>query len=135
MTRFRPSLALIALAGALLVACGGDGGGAPAARPSPQPAGQVRLTYYGHSMFTIETPGGVTVLTDPNQGMGYRAPEVAIDVITVSHDHFDHDKIGVARGALVLRGLISDGDWSDVDTTIGDVRIRSARSYHDEQQG
>ncbi len=120
---------------ALTPTCAGGGGSAPAAGPSPPPAGQVRITYYGHSMFTIESPGGVTILTDPNEGIGYRRAAVPIDAITVSHDHFDHNKVEVARGALVLRGLTSDGDWADVDETVGDVRIRTARSFHDERQG
>ncbi|HEU4759603.1 MAG TPA: MBL fold metallo-hydrolase [Dehalococcoidia bacterium] len=135
----RPLRLLLALAALFLLAaaaaCGGGSASTPSARPSPPPAGHVRITYYGHSMFTIESPGGVTILTDPNQGIGYRAPRIPIDVITVSHEHFDHNKIGIARGALVIRGLDPDGGWANVDQTVGDVRIRVSRSFHDEDQG
>jgi L-ascorbate metabolism protein UlaG (beta-lactamase superfamily) len=85
-------------------------------------------------MFTIETPGGITILTDPNDGIGYRVPSGEMDVVTVSHEHFDHNKTEIAPGARVIRGL-TDGDWADVDETIGDVRIRSAGSFHDAEEG
>jgi len=125
----------------VLASCGGDD--APTARPtigtaSPAgspPRGAVRLTYYGHSMFTIETPAGLTILTDPNEGIGYRAPSGEIDIVTVSHEHFDHNKTDAAPDARVIRGLTEGGDWARVDETIGDVRIQSLSSYHDANQG
>lgn len=142
MPVLRSSLALAFLSAALaLAACGGgeeappSPGPAPSPSPPPPPPGTVRITFYGHAMFTIETPGGVTILTDPNEGIGYRAPSGPIDVVTVSHDHFDHDKAGLAPGARVLRGLGGDKDWVEVDETIGDVRIRTVPTYHDDQQG
>lgn len=120
----------------LFGACNG-GDGEPAPSPSPGPAlaaGEVRITYYGHSMFTIESPGGVMVLTDPNEGLGYRAPPGPVDVITVSHDHFDHNKTEVAGGAPVLRGL-EDGEWALVDETMDDVRISTVGTFHDASGG
>jgi L-ascorbate metabolism protein UlaG (beta-lactamase superfamily) len=104
----------------------------PAGSPAP---GEVRITYYGHSMFTIETPGGLTILTDPNEGIGYRAPSGEIDIVTVSHEHPDHNKVDVAPDARVIRGLTDDGDWAEIDETIGEVRIRSAGSFHDGREG
>jgi L-ascorbate metabolism protein UlaG (beta-lactamase superfamily) len=139
----RLSMATVILAAfAILSAtCGGDDGSpagpateTPLAAGSPAP-GAVRITYYGHSMFTIETPGGLTILTDPNEGIGYRAPSDEIDVVTVSHEHFDHNKVQVAGEARIIRGLTQDGDWAEIDETIGDVRIRSAGSYHDDSEG
>ena len=86
-------------------------------------------------MFTIETPGGLTILTDPNEGIGYRAPSGEIDVVTVSHEHFDHNKTDVTPDARVIRGLTDNGDWAEIDETIGNVQIRSAGSFHDEIEG
>ena len=101
---------------------------------SPLAAGQVGITYYGHSMFTIDTPGGITILTDPNEGIGYKASSSEIDVVTVSHEHFDHNKVDVATDARVLRGL-ENGEWAEIDETIGDVRVRTVGAYHDDQRG
>ena len=136
-------IAGLAIAALLIVvgSCGGDDppSGSPTretASPAGSPApGEVRITYYGHSMFTIETPGGVTILADPNEGIGYRAPSGEIDVVTVSHEHFDHNKVEIAPDARVIRGLADDGDWAEIDETIGDVRIRSTGSFHDDAEG
>ena len=138
----RPITGLIIAALIILAASCGGGDDPPvsatreASSPTGSPApGEVRITYYGHSMFTIETPGGLTILTDPNDDIGYRAPSGEIDVVTVSHEHFDHNKTEVAPDARVLRGLTESGDWAEIDETIGDVRIRSARSFHDNAEG
>lgn len=129
------------LAAFLLAACGGSGGGSPSggtpfAATSPVAPGTLRLTWYGHSMFLIQSPGGVNVLTDPNSGIGYPKPALPkIDVVTVSHDHFDHNKVDVAgSGVRVLKGL-QGGDWANIDETIGDVHIRTIPTFHDDQQG
>lgn len=54
--------------------------------------------------------------------------------MTISHEHFDHNKVEVAASARVLRGL-RDGDWATIDETIGDVRIRTVPTFHDDRQG
>lgn len=135
------ALVLVVAVAALGTACGGGaeettptppGGAAADTRPA---AGQVRITSYGHSMFAIESPGGITVLTDPNKDIGYAPPGEGIDVVTVSHDHFDHNKVEVAPDARVLRGLTEDGGWADIDETIGDVRVRAVATFHDDREG
>jgi L-ascorbate metabolism protein UlaG (beta-lactamase superfamily) len=140
--RARPITGLIIAALIILAASCGGGDDPPvsatreASSPAGSPApGEVRITYYGHSMFTIETPGGLTILTDPNADMGYRAPSAEIDLVTISHEHFDHNKTEVAADARVLRGLTDSGDWAEIDETIGDVRIRTASSFHDDAEG
>jgi L-ascorbate metabolism protein UlaG (beta-lactamase superfamily) len=132
---------LIVAAASLATACGGDGqeatpivenGATPSMKPAP---GQIRITYYGHSMFAIESPGGMVILTDPNKGIGYATPDEDVDIVTVSHDHSDHNKVELAPGARVLRGLTDDGDWAEIDEAIGDVRIRAVPTFHDGQKG
>lgn len=132
---------LIVAAASLAAACGGDGEettpiAGNAATPSMKPApGQIRITYYGHSMFAIESPGAIVILTDPNKDIGYATPDEDVDFVTVSHDHFDHNKVELAPGARVLRGLTEDGDWAEIDEAIGDVRIRTVPTFHDDQEG
>jgi L-ascorbate metabolism protein UlaG (beta-lactamase superfamily) len=138
----RLAFSLLILAAASLAAgCRGDGEEATpiagnAATPSMKPApGQIRITYYGHSMFAIESPGAIVILTDPNKDIGYATPDEDVDIVTVSHDHFDHNKVELAPGAPVLRGLTEDGDWAEIDEAIGDVRIRTVPTFHDDQEG
>lgn len=119
-------------------ACGDDGEPSAPGSPGagePLKEGQVRITAYGHSMFTIESSGGVVILTDPNKDIGYRAPPGPIDLVTVSHDHFDHNKVEVAPDARVLHGLTEEGDWAQIDERVGDVNIRTFPSFHDGSQG
>ncbi len=69
----------------------------------------VKLTWYGHSCWNIETPKG-TLLIDPflsgNPVAPITADQVKADFILVSHGHGDHlgDTVGIAKrtGATVL---------------------------------
>jgi L-ascorbate metabolism protein UlaG (beta-lactamase superfamily) len=66
---------------------------------------------------------------DPfDETVGYRLPAVRADVVTVSHEHFDHGNVGVVQGSpQVLKGV---GEHS-----IRGARFRGIQTYHDEQRG
>lgn len=62
------------------------------------------ITWLGHSTFRLETPGGKTVLLDPWLTGNPKCPEAGktlsrVDVMTISHGHFDHihDALPVAK--------------------------------------
>lgn len=97
----------------------------------------MQLRWYGQSTFTLTTPGGVKILMDPmgpETGYGL-SPIEGINVVTVSHEHFDHNNIALATGSpTVLRGLEAGG-WATIRETIGDVAIRNVATYHDESSG
>lgn len=69
----------------------------------------VKLTWYGHACWNIETPKG-TILIDPflsgNPGAPIQAGQAKPDFILVSHGHGDHlgDTVPIAKrtGALVI---------------------------------
>jgi uncharacterized membrane protein YesL len=84
-----------------------------------------RITWHGHSCFSLVMEGGCRVVMDPfDAAVGYPLPEVAADVVTISHDHFDHNNAAVVKGSpKVLKGL--------TDLVIGGVRFRSVESSHD----
>jgi len=88
----------------------------------------MKITYYGHSSFLIEV-NGTKILTDPyDASIGYpvRFPEV--DIITVSHDHFDHNAIReVPKFKEVLKGSIKK--------EINGVQFESIKWFHDTKQG
>jgi L-ascorbate metabolism protein UlaG (beta-lactamase superfamily) len=130
-------LAAVLLAGA----CGGEedgspAGGTPFAPATPIASGTVGLAWYGHSMFLLQSPDGVEILIDPNSGIGYPKPALPkVDLVVVSHEHFDHNKVEVAgSGVRVLRG-IQDGDWANIDETVDDVHISTIATFHDDRQG
>jgi L-ascorbate metabolism protein UlaG (beta-lactamase superfamily) len=132
---------------AVAAACGGgssyDSGPAPTATPAGGPAtatavgtdsGAAGLRWFGQAMFLLTSPGGTSVALDPFNDIGYTIPApLNANVTTITHEHPDHNN-GPLGGADVVRGLTADG-WNDVDRTVGDVRIRSVRAYHDDTQG
>jgi len=130
----------------LAAACGdGDDSPAPAAttpvgRPAPSVTagadeGAVALRWYGQSMFVLTSPAGTTVLLDPFNDIGYTVPPpLDTDAATITHEHPDHNNAALGGRATLLRGLTGDG-WTDIDQTVGDVRIRTIRTFHDASQG
>jgi L-ascorbate metabolism protein UlaG (beta-lactamase superfamily) len=112
----------------------------PTTPASPTPTSVepgVILTWYGQAMFTLQVVNGPTILMDPmSDRIGYQvSPLEGIDVVTVSHEHPDHNNVALATGSpKVLRGLEGD-DWAQVDETIQGVRFRTVGTYHDESQG
>ena len=71
-----------------------------------QAAGQTSLTWYGHAAFKIVTPAGHVILVDPwitnpanPKGKDDLAALTKVDLILVSHGHFDHvgDAVDIAK--------------------------------------
>ncbi|MTE00210.1 Zn-dependent hydrolase [Paracoccus sp. YIM 132242] len=95
-----------------------------AAWSDPVPERSVRLSYLGHSMFLIQTEGGLDIVTDYNGALPAGAP--APDVVTMNHAHSSHWTDAVEGVPHVLRGW-SDrfGIAADHYLTLGDVLIRN----------
>ena len=95
------------------------------------------LRWFGHAFFLITSSQGVRVALDPFGDIGYPVPEVAADVVTVSHEHGDHNVAQRLAGSpAVLRGLKAGGvDWNPVSYDVKDVRITALPAYHDNVQG
>ncbi len=98
----------------------------------------VKLTWYGQSAFRLDSPGGAVALMDPvPDKLGYTMPKMPADLVTVSHEHFDHIAVDKATGGpKVLRGLKPGGrQWNTVDETVRDVRVTSVGAWHDADNG
>ena len=83
--------------------------------------GSVRLTYLGHSSFLIETPGGVSAVTDYN---GVNRPPTPPDIVTMNNAHGTHytDFIRPEIGD-VLRGWDPGGGMAAHDLIVEDLRV------------
>jgi L-ascorbate metabolism protein UlaG (beta-lactamase superfamily) len=107
------------------------------ARAASAPA--AKLTWYGQSCFLLETSAGTRVVMDPiPAGIGYTPPsDLRADVVTVSHEHGDHNNVALVQGKpKILRGLTADKKgWVKIDEKVKDVAIRSVGVYHDEEKG
>lgn len=98
----------------------------------------MKIRWLGHASFYITTPAGVRVVTDPyGPDVSPAAKVVEADVVTISHEHWDHNYLqGVKGDPQILRGLTAEGeDWNKVDTTFKDIHVYTVPAYHDEVQG
>lgn len=58
----------------------------------------MEITYLGHSSFKLKGKAG-TVVTDPfDDYVGFSFPSTSADIVTVSHDHKDHNNVKPING-------------------------------------
>jgi len=89
----------------------------------------VKIQWLGHACFKITTGAGITILTDPfDRTVGYPVPQVAADIVTVSHQHFDHNAVNLLTGDPQI--VQSAGQH-----TLGNIIIQGIPSYHDPHRG
>lgn len=107
-------------------------------------AGEIKIAWYGQSMFLIVTPKGTRVVTDPQYLEAYRQVNpIKADLILMSHQHNDHTRLegiedakSVKQVNAIKKGASFDLDqWNEVDEKFKDVRYQSIPSYHDAVSG
>ena len=90
------------------------------------------ITWQGHSCFKIQDkvgPEGVTVVTDPfDKEVGLKIPNFEADIVTVSHQHHDHNNTDALRGTPFIIDCAGEYDFKG-------VLIEGIDSYHDEKEG
>lgn len=89
----------------------------------------MKITWLGHASFLLEDSKGRKLLTDPfDSTVGYSLYKGSADVITISHQHFDHNFIqNINPGAKVIDKV---GFFNECDIT-----IQGIPSYHDKNKG
>lgn len=91
------------------------------------------LSYLGHSCFKLQDKvgaDGVVVVTDPfdPEMVGFKMPSFEADIVTISHDHKDHNNLKALRkNPFVVRAA---GEYE-----VGGVFIEGIDSYHDSKEG
>lgn len=86
------------------------------------------ITFLGHASFKLK--GKTTsVVTDPyDPSIGLKYPKVEADIVTISHDHRDHNATGQVDGSpFVVSG---PGEYE-----IAGVKIIGVASFHDDKKG
>lgn len=96
----------------------------------------VAIRYFGQSFFLISS-GGLRIAIDPFGDIGYPFPSVEGDVVLVTHEHRDHNNVGLVGGARrILRGLTEGGrDWAKIYERIQGTLFYTVPSFHDDQFG
>lgn len=91
----------------------------------------VAIRFWGQACFTITTDGK-TLLTDPfSPQIGYSAFDVAPEVVTISHDHFDHGDTSWVKGKpLILHGLGEAKHVQAIDQQAGPFHVRAVAARH-----
>jgi L-ascorbate metabolism protein UlaG (beta-lactamase superfamily) len=94
------------------------------------------ITWQGHSCFKIQDkigPDGVTVVTDPFDKelaakAGLKVPNFEADIVTVSHQHHDHNNVSALRGEPFTVDCAGEYDFKG-------ILVEGIDSYHDEKKG
>jgi L-ascorbate metabolism protein UlaG (beta-lactamase superfamily) len=89
----------------------------------------MKITWLGHSSFLIEDSKGIKLLTDPfDPTLGYDLYKGSVDVVTISHKHFDHNYIKELKGDFRIIDKASE-------FCACDIHINGIPSYHDKDKG
>jgi len=91
------------------------------------------INWYGHSCFKITNQGGrLIIITDPfNKKIGLNPPRCSADIVTVSHQHYDHNNTKTITGMEDSKPFIVD---SPGEYEIKGVSIVGCRSFHDKEK-
>jgi L-ascorbate metabolism protein UlaG (beta-lactamase superfamily) len=90
------------------------------------------ITWLGQSCFKLQDKtgsDGVTIVTDPfDPKIGLKAPRMEANILTISHDHFDHNNRDAIKGDPYT--IDAAGEYE-----IKGVAIEGVESFHDNKKG
>lgn len=93
----------------------------------------MEIKYLGHSSFLIKTKTA-KIVTDPYdpEMVGYKFPKTEADIVTISHNHKDHNQFKNVSGVNGVDPLVIDmsGEFEKMS-----VRIFGFQTFHDKTQG
>ena len=88
----------------------------------------MNISWYGQSCFKIQNKD-ITLITDPfDKSVGLRPFYGSADLVTISHDHFDHNNYSAIKNDPFV--INSAGEFE-----IKKVVVRGIDSYHDDKKG
>ncbi len=93
----------------------------------------MNIQHLGHSCFKLQGKDSkgenLTIVTDPfGKEYGLRMPSTEADIVTISHDHKDHNNISAVRGDSYV--INTAGEYE-----IKDAFIQGIDSAHDDKDG
>lgn len=88
----------------------------------------MKIYWRGHASFIIQAEGK-TIVTDPfDANLGYPLNPIKADIVTISHEHWDHNAVETVQGhPRIIRGI------GTVD--IDGIKIKGIASFHDHKGG
>jgi L-ascorbate metabolism protein UlaG (beta-lactamase superfamily) len=94
----------------------------------------MKLTWYGHAAFLLETEQGTRLIIDPylsgsyDGQMAYDPIEETAHAVLISHEHPDHNAPETIPGHPEVLFQAEDAE-------VREVRITGVRTFHDEREG
>ena len=89
----------------------------------------MKIEWIGHACFRLTAKDGTAVITDPyDPSVGAKMVPLKADLITMSHEHHDHNETQMIVGSPMILHGTENGQAGGVLTT-------ACPSYHDDVQG
>jgi L-ascorbate metabolism protein UlaG (beta-lactamase superfamily) len=89
----------------------------------------MKIKWLGHACFVITSDTGIKIITDPyvtGGALSYGEIEESADIVTVSHEHGDHNNVSAVQGnPRVVRGTAE----------LKGIRFKGIPAYHDDVGG
>lgn len=89
----------------------------------------MKIKWLGHAAFLITTNSGTRIITDPyetNDALKYGRIKESADIVTVSHEHTDHNNVAAVQGnPQVVRKT----------TEAKGIKFKGIPTYHDDAGG
>lgn len=93
----------------------------------------MKIKWLGHSSFMITSDAGIRIITDPYEpafvaagGPSYGEIKETADIVTVSHEHTDHNNVAAVRGKPeIVKGTARSKG----------IEFKGIPTYHDEAGG
>jgi len=89
----------------------------------------MKIKWLGHASFVITSDTGTKIITDPYEvggGLSYGQIKESADIVTVSHDHADHNNVAAVQGSpKVVRGAVE----------VEGIKFNGIPTYHDDAGG
>jgi len=91
----------------------------------------MKIKWFGHACFAITSSNGTKIITDPylvDRGIHYSPIDEAADIVSISHDHWDHNNVAAVQGEPTV---IKDSGIIVANS----IEFKGIASYHDNSSG
>jgi L-ascorbate metabolism protein UlaG (beta-lactamase superfamily) len=89
----------------------------------------MKIKWLGHASFLVTSDSGVKIITDPyatSENLRYGEINQPADVVTVSHEHGDHNNVAAVKGnPIVVR----------TTATVKGIDFKGVSTFHDNDGG
>ena len=86
------------------------------------------ITWYGQSCVRLQSKDTAVVFDPYDPSIGMKLPKLSADVLCVTHDHYDHNNVGVISGDPFL--IDTPGEFE-----VKGIFVYGLSSFHDDQEG